>query len=65
MAKEGIWMQFLKGLAINEVVELPNSSYDSLMNVTRYRARRRYGVVVERIGDIDYLKGTFKIKRIA
>lgn len=58
-------MQFLKGLAINEVAELPNTSYDSLMNVTRYRARRKYGIVIERIGDIDYSKGTFKIKRVA
>ncbi|SHF86772.1 hypothetical protein SAMN05444349_14128 [Bacteroides faecichinchillae] len=64
MAKEGELMQFVRGLKINEVVELPNNVYDSIMNATRYRARRKHNIVIERVGDINYEKGTFKIKRV-
>lgn len=64
MAKEGQLMQFLKGLEIDKVVELPNASHDNLMNATQYRARRKYGIFIEKVEDCDYRRGSFKIKRV-
>ena len=64
MAKEGELMQLVRGLKINEAVELPNNVYDSIMNATRYRARRKYNIIIERVGNIDYETGTFKIRRV-
>lgn len=58
-------MQLLLGLKLNEVVELPLDSYDNIMSSTRYRARRKFGIIIKREGDIDYKKRSFKIKRVS
>ena len=61
----GDWVENLVKMKVGQIAEIPIVSYDNIMSSARYRAKRRYNIAIERVGDFDYKKGIFKIKRTA
>lgn len=61
----GDFVQSIANMKVNEEIEISITDYDTVMSSARYRAKRKYGVLVERVGPLDYDSGYFRIKRTA
>lgn len=59
----GDFVQSIANMKVNEEIEILITDYDNVMSSARYRAKRKYGVLVERVGPLDYASGYFRIKR--